>query len=227
MKRYPTISIRFDRRKNATATHEAPVEILVSYQQKKIYLPTGVRLKSTEWKNGKAVKRNDAPQCNLLIEEMLATTRDRTAELYRNGNFSLDALKSRMRQNKSENDHTPIEWIKKRIEERTDIAETTKKMHRTMIADAERSGLFNSWQDFTLRSIELWDMHIKTHVKAQTTVHGYHKRMKPYINDAIKHGLLKFSPYMHFKVKGERRDLSDNSLSVISFSITQTSMTQR
>ena len=41
-------------------------------------------------------------------------------------------------------------------------------------------------------------------VRGQTTIHGYHKRIKPYINEALRLGLIEDTPYRVFKDKHGR-----------------------
>ena len=203
--RYPTISIRFNRRKVATATRKAIVEVLVSFSQKKMYFPTGVRLSLGQWKGGRVVRHPEAAALNRQIDDILSIVRDKTAALFREGRFSLDELKAQMRQ-KCESGEAPVQWIRERIKARNDITESTRKQHLSMTDDLERCGLFKTWDDFTLSKIEEWERHIRTHVRAQSSVYGYHKRLKPYINDAVKHGMLPSSPYLNFRVSRGEKD---------------------
>ena len=55
-------------------------------------------------------------------------------------------------------------------------------------------------------NISLFDRFIRREdpTRGQTTIHGYHKRIKPYINEALRLGLIEDTPYRVFKDKHGR-----------------------
>lgn len=55
--------------------------------------------------------------------------------------------------------------------------------------------IIRTFNDVSTKNIKMWDDFIRTKVTALTSVHGYHKRLKPYITEAIQMGLLDTNPY--------------------------------
>ena len=196
--KFPKITIIYDRRHVATQAHNGSVEICVTYAQKRTFIGTGVRVKKNEWnKAGFVWRRSDAEQLNDMITNRLTDVRNRVNELWRLNRFSIDALKAYMTQG-----HivvTPLEWIAKRIEERP-IRESTKRQHRTAWKLWKKCGLFETWEGIDLAAIEKYDALVRKGVR-ESTRYNYHKRLKTYLADAVRHGMLQSSPYNIFKVK--------------------------
>lgn len=197
--RQPTITLVYDRRHVATATRLGTVEISVTHKSKRIFIGTGVRVPKPQWNaRGSFVhRRADGDVLNEMISERLADVRRKVSELWTAGRFTLDALKESMKQGKVT--ITPLEWMRQRIEQRP-ISESTRKQHETAWKLWRDCGLFNSWESITLATIEAYDRIVRQRV-GRSTVYNYHKRLKIYLGEAVRHGLLKSSPYDIFKVK--------------------------
>lgn len=54
------------------------------------------------------------------------------------------------------------------------------------------------FSDINLKNIKLWDDYIKNKVKEQSSVYGYHKRLKVYVKEAYQLDLIKKNPYEGF-----------------------------
>lgn len=92
-----------------------------------------------------------------------------------------------------------LDWIEERINLRP-VRESTRKQHLVMLRALRASKLFYSFKDFTPMNIKLWDDMLHKQVCCQSSVHGYHKRLKPYIAEAMQFGLLENSPYEGFHI---------------------------
>lgn len=196
--KYPKITIVYDRRHVASQAHNGSVEICVTYAQKRTFIGTGVRVKKNEWnKAGFVCRRADAEDLNDMMNARLKDVRDRVNELWKLNRFTIDALKAYMTQGRAI--VTPLEWIAKRIEERP-IRESTKRQHRTALKFWERCGLFGTWEGIDLAAIEKYDAMVRKGV-SESTRYNYHKRLKIYLADAVRHGMLQSSPYNIYKVK--------------------------
>ena len=77
------------------------------------------------------------------------------------------------------------------------VSESTRRHHLVMHRCLKEWGVIRHFEDLTTRNLKLWDDHIRTKVSAQTSVHGYHKRLKPYIFEAIQFGLIKQNRRKH------------------------------
>lgn len=196
---YPIISIKHDRKGRATDHRPALVEVVVSYERKRIYLSTGVKLCAKEWKDGNVTRRADAYDLQQQIDTVASHVRDVTARLWKAGTFSLESLKREVTTQKDDTKPKPMEWIARRIEERP-TRESTKRQHRVAFKFWEEQELFKEWSDFNLSTIERYDALVRAKV-GKSTLFDYHKRLKIYVNDAVKHGLLEKSPYAQFKLQ--------------------------
>ena len=65
MNKTPLLEFVYNRRKTATATKEAAVELRATYERRQKYMSTGIRLLPKHWHRGTVVNRVDAIQINL------------------------------------------------------------------------------------------------------------------------------------------------------------------
>ena len=99
-------------------------------------------------------------------------------------------------------------WLKERIEKRK-LGEGTRKGHYTMYNSLERFGKFKTFQDLTPQKLYAFDLFLKEEqtftstgkpiVRSQAAIHNYYKRLKPYVTEAFRLGLIKEDPYDRFK----------------------------
>lgn len=66
----PSVSLVYDRKKTATRTRAAVVEIRISYDYRKKYISTGVKVLPKEWRNGMVTGRLDAIELNKALTTM-------------------------------------------------------------------------------------------------------------------------------------------------------------
>lgn len=189
------VKIVFNRKKTATRTSTGTVEIEIYQNRKRKWISTGVRVFLHQWKNGLVIGREDAPVLNLAIhrqyQNILQIT-DRHVAIESIDRVHLWRVNF-------------LDWLDRQIEERV-VRESTRKQHRVMARSVRESGLFHSFDDLTERNITLWDMSLKKQLNAQSSVHGYHKRLKPYIGLAMKLGYLSSNPYEYMKIPRGRHD---------------------
>lgn len=183
-----TIRIIYDRRKTASAERKGSVEIEVYQKRKRRWFATGVQVFPHEWKDGSVVKRSDAVILNLKIQEMY----HELVALISDGNYDVE--------NTSAMSIPLCDWIENYIDERKDVTERTKKLHRVTLNAMRRSGLFKSFRDLNTKNLKLFDNKIREHLTMQTSVYNYHKVIKSYIRIAIQLGYMKNDPYMNFHV---------------------------
>lgn len=199
--RYPTLRFVFDRKKTATKKHKASVQIEVLSERKRKYIGTGVKLYSDQWdERKKVINSMQMLELNRSLDEQIRTIQDWVNELIRKREpFDFEKLERFIKfSNKSENF---IEFIERRIEERQDITESTKKTHRTFSESLRLFERITYFSDLTKENITIYDDWLHEKGYSQPTVHNYHKRMKRYINEAIKFELIDKDPYsgLHFE----------------------------
>jgi len=201
--KYPSIRLVFDRKKTATDEKPAIVQVEVKLNNKKKYISTGVKLYPDQWKKNQVVNRVDAYELMNQINRSIKSIRSWIDKEQEAGEeFSFSKLDSFIEYSNNSSGSF-IDFIEKRIEIRT-IKQSTKRQHRVLVSTLNDFGKIQSFADVTVKNIKLFDDYLKCNGNSQPTVHGYHKRLKVYIKEAIKLELLKSSPYDNFSVpKGE------------------------
>ena len=193
----PTIAIIFDRKHKGSADKAAAVEVRVSYQGKTTYFGTGIAVKPTEWRGGRVVKRLDMDALNNKIEQLYQAIIAKADELMQSRCFSLDNLRAAI-----ENDYMPRaplwQWIEQRIDERP-ISDATKRQHHSAMRVIQELDIFRNWSDVRLLNLKRLDERLRSMGLSQVTIYSYHKRLKPYLKDAVVFGVITRSPYESFK----------------------------
>lgn len=193
------IRVVFDRRKKATRSNPGTIEIEVVTGRDRKRISTGIKVLPNQWKDGKVVNHDKEKEYNRTIEDMYNDIFLRLSSMAKTGVVDFDIIKgSKVRAVESSNDF--LKWLEGRIELRQ-VAESTKKQHKVMLKCLKEFHIIRTFDDVSTKNIKMWDDFIRTKVTAQTSVHGYHKRLKPYITEAIQMGLLDSNPYGKIKIE--------------------------
>lgn len=199
--KYPTLRFVFDRKKVATKQKKGLVQLEILHEGKRKWVGTGIKLYADQWNDRKKViNSSDMLQFNQRLDDMMSIIQGWINELIRKKEvFRFEALEVFLKSvNKTEN---YLEFIERRINERNDIKDSTKRRHRGLIASLKEFGGITYISDLTKENIMLYDNFLHGKGYVQPTIHGYHKNNKVYIHDAMNHGLLKDYPYTGFKIK--------------------------
>ncbi|MEG1564264.1 MAG: phage integrase SAM-like domain-containing protein [Bacteroides sp.] len=201
--KYPTLKVVFDRKKLATKEKKGLIQIEVSHDGKRKWIGTGIKVYSDQWKDKCMVcMRADAMELNEQINITVNNIREWINALYKNGDvFSFEKLEKMLSQ--IDNPDSFLAFVEERISNRK-IEESTKKQHYVMLKVLSDFGIIQNFSDLTLKNIKLWDDFIKSRVNEQSSVYGYHKRLKVYVNEAMQLDLIKKNPYTGFSIpRGE------------------------
>ncbi len=200
----PKVKFVFDRRKRASKTTNGAIEIEVCFAGQRVRMSTGICVRLGEWADGKVVKRLDAQILNRELNDKYNDVYDTVKQMIEEENVCLDKLKDyRFGERRMAQKLNALDWIEERIELRP-VRESTRKQHKVMLRALRASKLFYSFKDFTPANVKLWDDMLHKQLTCQSSVHGYHKRLKPYIAEAIQLGLLEKSPYEGFHISRGR-----------------------
>lgn len=178
-----------------------------------------MKLYSDQWHDKKKVINTvDSIQLNALLDGMMAKLNDFILDLVRNNRqFDFEKLKSFLE--KSNHSESFIDFVRTRIEDRTDIEESTRKQHRTLLQSIEKFGKINYIDDLTKSNITLYDEFLHQQGISQPTIYNYIKRLKRYVHEAMKFGLIENDPFvgLHFeRGKFEKRKyLTEEELEMI------------
>lgn len=197
--KYATIRLVFDRKHQATKETKGLVQIEVLYHGKRKWISTGVKLYAGEWnEKTHVINRPTALEENILLTAQVTQIQEFISSLIkRNEPFSFEALEAFL--NKTKTKRSLIEFIAEHIEKRNDVCENTRKKHRTLLYALEEFGHIINMEDVTKANITLFDDFLHNRKYKQTTIWNYHKRLKAYINIAIKYELLNSNPYNFLK----------------------------
>lgn len=236
--KYPTTRFVFDRKNTATKKVAALIQIEVLLQGKKKYISTGVKVFKDQW-NDKShiINCNDMIDKNDRIDDAKEFIDSYIQQLIKDKTpFDWDAF-SRYVNTSSPKSETFIDYINRRIEERTDIKASTKKSHRKILTSLMEFGKITTFNELTKANIadyyewmlsrditKLDNNGTETTVKmSQQTVWGYMKILRTYIHDAILHEKIDKDPSQGIKVKRgnteQTRWLSEEEIDMIEKSV--------
>lgn len=200
--KYPVLRFVFDRKHTASKTTKGTVQIEILFERKRKWLSTGVRLYSDQWSEKTKVKNTvQSLDLNERLDTQMRNINEFINGLVKNKEpFSFDKLEHFLKY--SQTKESFIDFIKRRVGERTDLRQGTLNTHASLITSLKEFGRIVYFTDVTTANIMHYDNFLHGKYNKQTTIHGYHKRLKRYINEAIKYDLLKDNPYN--KLKFER-----------------------
>ena len=207
MSDYPTTRFVFDRKHTATEQKKALIQIEVLLKGRKKYVSTGVKVFKNQF-NKKALICNTF-EMNALNDRLKAA-KGRidsfiTGLMQVGDAFTFEKLEKFLTAENAK-EASFIDYVAKRIDERTDIRETTRKSQRKVVGSLVDFGKICEFSDLTRSNILDYDEFLHGRGIAQPTVHSYHKTLKTYINDAIRHELMTSNPYLGLQFKrGESR----------------------
>lgn len=198
--KYASVRLVFDRKHVATKEKVGLVQIEVCYQRKRKYISTAVKLFAGQWNDRQhVINRLDAFTLNTRLTAQVSSIQSFITEQINEGHsFSFDALEHFLSHQKPKQSF--IEFVQNRIEERGDITEHTKKLHRGLVSALYEFNDIVYFDDLTKANISRFDDWLHSKDYKQTTVHDYHKRLKTYINEAIKYEMITFNPYAQIKI---------------------------
>ncbi|UWI18025.1 MAG: Telomere resolvase [Bacteriophage sp.] len=197
--KYPTARFVFDRKHTASKTTKGTVQIEILFERKRKWISTGVRLYSDQWSEKNKVKNTvQSIDLNERLDAQIQNINEFINSLIKNKEpFNFEKLEHFLKY--SQQKESFLDFIKRRVSERTDLRKGTLNTHATLINSLEEFGRIVYFSDITTANIMYYDDFLHKKYNKQTTVHGYHKRLKRYINEAIKYELLKDNPYNRLK----------------------------
>lgn len=201
----PLLALIYDRKKKATATKEAPVELRITYNRRQKYMTTGVRLLPKQWKAGHVVNRLDATEVQRTLDLLTMRVRSIINAQIEAGAINLDEITSQL-ERMEENRRTFLDYCHERAEVRK---------HGKSADSQERYDRFLKWlakwgkivhfADVTDRNILAMDQDLQdTGMQAYSIWNNYHRFLNSFILDAREDGLLKRNPYKHIRINKDK-----------------------
>lgn len=193
-------NVIYDRKKTASPKTTGIVELRFSYGGKQKYVSLGIKLRSTEWKDGYVVRNKEADELNDRLDAYRLRARNIVNEMIESGRYDLDEAVSRL--GGKELSLGFVEYCEKRAEERN-VCEHTKVRYRVFNRFMRQWGKIRSFADVNVGNVRNLDEYLHKAGKKDSTIYSYHKCLKLFIRDAIVDGYIEENPYdkLPFKVK--------------------------
>ena len=191
----------------------------------KKYFSTGIRVEKNQWKDNQVVNHTNAFSYNRELARQRKDLEDFEFSRVDKGiKFTLGMFDEWKFNQQGKRNF--IDFVQGEIDKRHnvgEIAEATYQNHLKLVTALKDFGKIKDFSDINLKRILDFDRYIRSRkeVHAQTTVWSYHKRLKTYVQLAIKKGMLKMeeNPYLSFQVdrgkQGDRKFLTEEELTKI------------
>lgn len=188
---YPVFRYVFDRYKMATKDKKGLVQLEVYFNRKRKWINTGIKLYKDQWDDKyRVINCGDSMELNSYLDSLMLKYREWTNSLIKqNEYFDFDKLSRFSDFIGNDENQSFISFVERRIEERKDIREETRRTQRTFVNRLKRFGLISHMSDLTKENILKFDGFLHDEGLMQTTVFSNHKRMKTYIHQAMSMGL--------------------------------------
>lgn len=208
MKR-PSTRLVFDRKKVATKERKGLVQIELCMDRKRKWISTGVKVYADQWDERMWIVRNiDAKKMNDELYKAKSDVEDFLLSFSEDNPFSwekVDVWVKRRNETPIAEDNF-VEYCRKRIAERKDIRDTTRKTQAKLVKSLEKFGRITFYTDLNKQNITLYDEWLHGEGYEQQTISTYIKTLKTYVNDAIRVGLIREDPFIGLKfARGESK----------------------
>lgn len=190
----PVVGFVYNRKK--TATKSAVIEIRVSYDYKKKYLSTGVKVLPKEWRGDMVTGRTDAIELNKALTTMRNKVLKAINDMLEEGCLNIQEIPSRIKR-LDDAGKTFYEYCQERAEVRQygRMDDTCKRYDRFLKWFREWGGI-KSFADVTERNILLMDEALKKKGMCNYSKwNNYHRFLNSFILDAISEDYLRRNPY--------------------------------
>lgn len=198
----PIVRLVFNRRKRASKTTKGSVELLVATGGRRKYYATGVLLYLEQWHEKKWVVNSlESEGLNRSLYDLLSIAREYALEcIKKEERFSFEVLSRLLKAGGGLTDVREkrlsfLDWAEELIGRRKDISGATRRQHFAMIRALRSFGGIVEFEDLTKKNLMAWDDFLHQKGIMQTSVFGYHKRLKVYVNQAVKRELIRDNPY--------------------------------
>ena len=219
----------FDHRNRTSAGKEGPVEVRITHNRKTYYIPTGVRVRRSEFAFQSIINRGDSDELNRQLKVLVQKITGVVTAMLEAGE-ELDAAEVKRRvwspeQKKKKDVNEVVAWMQEQLP-LLRLRDGTVKHYRPLFVRLTAFGEISEWCDLTVENIykfdaylhslrkELTDAEKKKGVKAEPLsdagVYTYHKCFRALLTRAYKMGVIDANPYDRLKgefSRGEKQSM--------------------
>ena len=221
--------IMFDHRNRTTAGKEGPIEVRITHNRKTYYIPTGVRVRRSEFAFQSIINRGDSDELNRQLKVLVQKITGVVTAMLEAGETP-DAAEVKRRvwspeQKKKKDVNEVVAWMQEQLP-LLRLRDGTVKHYRPLFVRLTAFGEISEWCDLTIENIykfdaylhslrkELTDAEKKKGVKAEPLsdagVYTYHKCFRALLTRAYKMGVIDANPYDRLKgefSRGEKQSM--------------------
>lgn len=211
--KYPQITFIYDRRKIATPTKKAAVDLRVTYNGKQKIISTGVLLYPNQWKKGIIVNCPDAIQISQTLDKLLTDVREIILDMVKENNIDINQIPKKLKQNQVEH-ISFIDYCKTRAEIRKyGLTPDSQLRYDRFIKFFALWGKIINFEDITDANIIAYDIYLNDlKLKRSTIWNNYHRFLNSFILDAMEDNLIDKNPYKWTNIERRRIDSIDKCL---------------
>ena len=215
---YPQLSVIYNRRKIATPTKRAAVELRISYKGKQRYISTGVLLYPNQWKKGIITNCPDAIQISQTLDTLLASVRQILLDMIKENNIDITLVSQKLEEQRR-GTITLKEFFQQRAEVRKYNLEPDSKLrYDRFIKFFFAWGKITTFEDLTDLNIIAYDQYLSSlKLKRSSIWNNYHRFLNSFILDAISEGYIHRNPYKWTNIEKRRIDSLDKCLTPVEF----------
>jgi len=205
--KYPQLSFVYNRRKTASPTTKAAVELRITYNCKQKFLSTGIMLYPNQWKRGTIINCPDALQISQTLDTLLTSVRQVILDMINTGNIDINIIQDRLRKRNTQS-ISLREYFNKRAEVRKyGITPDSQLRYDRFIRFFFQWGKIQDFSDITDANIIAYDRYLKgLGLKISSIWNNYHRFFNSFIIDAMDDGLIARNPYKWTKIEKRRID---------------------
>ena len=205
MNKTPLLEFVYNRRKTATATKEAAVELRATYERRQKYMSTGIRLLPKHWHRGTVVNRVDAIQINQILDKLMIDARKVILEMMEEGVIDIFEIPERLQRLRA-GDISFRDFCKQRRDVRKyGKATDSKQRYDRFFNLFEGWGKIKVFEDITDDNIIAFDLYLANKgMKNYSKWQNYHRFLNSFIIDAVDAGLLRRNPYRWVRIEKEK-----------------------
>lgn len=207
--KYPQINIIFDRRKIATPTIKSSVEIRICHNYKQKFISTGIKLYSTQWKNGKITNCPDIIQISKTLDRMVTDIRQIIYDMMEKGNIDISSIPDKLKTLYAGKikflDYCDQRATIRKYGKKKDSQERYDRFMRLF----KEWGKIKDFEDITEKNIISYDKYLLGQgMKPYSKWNNYHRFLNGFILDAIDDGLMQKNPYKWVNIEKEKTSVS-------------------
>lgn len=214
----PILRFVYDRRHKASDVKPASIDLEIYFNRReRKFIGTGIQLLPNQWCDTNHVMYHDnAEQFNRMIDALKKKVeRILIAMQVDHEEITLQSFTDRYEGKTKLTSF--IDFMYDSIAKRQ-IKDSTRRAHLAAWETVRRFGRLRSFKDVTIENIERFDDFLRREDpdRCQVTIHGYHKRLKPYVIEAYKLRYIENNPYNFFDdergTSKEREPLTESEL---------------